>query len=89
MAYYNERRWPGFLAGGVLTALLILGGERAYHTWTWAGEINNEAKASAAYLAQVIGKTPDGKPIHRYDLIDAALQDYITRIQAPKAPAIK
>jgi hypothetical protein len=95
MAYYNERRWPTFVAG-LLSGALILAGERAYHTWVWAGDINRQvleltpaAKASAAYLSQVIGKTADGKEVRRYQVIDAALQDYISHLQAPKAPANK
>ena len=84
--FYNEPRWVTFLKGFLLAAAIALASERAYHTWRWAGEVNLEARASAAYLSQVIGKTANGKPIHRYELIDAALQDYITRIQSPSKP---
>lgn len=82
-----SKRWPSILLGFLLAIALAFVAERAYHTYQWAGEVNLEAKASAAYLSQIVGYTADKKPIHRYELIDAALRDYVSNLQALKAPA--
>jgi hypothetical protein len=57
---------------GVITAvLLLLAGERAYHTFTWAGQVNYEAKAAYSYLAQPVANDKSGKPITRAQVLDA------------------
>lgn len=76
--------WPG-IAFGLFLGLLALLGERTYRTYQWAGEVNLEAKAAAGYLGAIVpGITkPDGSPIRRYELIDVALQEYISTHKAP------
>lgn len=86
-----EPRWPNILVGFLIAAALALAGERIYHTWKWAGQVNLQAQYSAAYLFQEVSgaKHADGTPIRRYEIIDAALQDYINRQQGTKAPVTK
>jgi hypothetical protein len=60
---------------GILAALLILvGGERAYHTYSWAGQVNNEAKAAYSYLAQPVATDKSGKPVSRAQILDAFIE---------------
>jgi len=59
---------------GVVATVALLGlAERAYHTFTWSGRVNIEAKAGAAsytYLTESIGTDSAGKPVTRAQVID-------------------
>lgn len=78
-----------FLSIGVILATFIfLLGERSYHTFSWAGQVNREAQAGAqtyAYLSQPVlvnGKplVYNGKQINRAQLLELVLQGAAQRV---------
>lgn len=80
-----SNRWPSILIGFLIAIALALASERAYHTYTWAAEVNLQARAAAGYLGAPIPgiQKPDGSPVRRYELIDVAIQEYINTHKAP------
>jgi hypothetical protein len=66
-----------YVLGGIVALTTFVGGERALHSYVWAGQVNNEAKAGAAtfkYLTEPIGKDKEGKPITRAMVLDAFIK---------------